>query len=101
MSHDPQAVPSSALPGNNRSSVPSPPDSNNASKVDGGSDSELSDIEDHEDIIGTVVPDGWSGEKNTGVPIFRPTMAQFKDFEAYVSPILEGSIDMAEPNAAF
>lgn len=76
----------------------SPPDSNNAAKLD-GSDSELSDIEDMEeppkstppnvepvepvepvDDIGEVLPDHWSGT----VPVFKPTMHQFKDFKHFV-----------------
>jgi hypothetical protein len=83
----------------------SPPDSNNTAKSD-GSDSELSDLEDepilsdppqpvdpsdkntsdedkdkpsHEDI-GEVLPDDWSG----AVPIFKPTMHQFRDFKRFV-----------------
>jgi hypothetical protein len=58
----------------------SPPDSNNALKLD-GSDSELSDIEEPEEDIGEVVPDHYEG----GVPIFMPTMDQFKSFTPYVS----------------
>ena len=59
----------------------SPPDSNNAIKLE-GSDSELSDIEDPEgDDIGEILPDHYEG----GVPIFTPTMDQFKSFQRYVS----------------
>lgn len=89
----------------------SPPDSNNDNdlKLD-GSDSELSDLDDAitadfreeeerqqkeqeqdqqqeqqqqqeaEDDIGEVLPDHWSGT----VPVFRPTMHQFKDFKRFV-----------------
>ncbi|POR34593.1 DNA damage-responsive transcriptional repressor RPH1 [Tolypocladium paradoxum] len=82
----------------------SPPDSNNAAKTD-ASDSELSDLEDEpilddppraaaepqveqqpqqeeeeEEDIGEVLPDHWSG----AVPVFRPTMFQFKDFQRFV-----------------
>jgi hypothetical protein len=75
----------------------SPPDSNNAMALD-GSDSELSDIEDRvadqlrdeappvpdvpvvEDI-GEIIPDHYSGT----VPVFKPTMQQFKDFKPFVS----------------
>ena len=75
----------------------SPPDSNNAAKLD-GSESELSDIEDMADDesssnsnsgqptaepvndIGEVLPDHWSGT----VPVFKPTMHQFKDFKRFV-----------------
>lgn len=79
----------------------SPPDSNNAAKLD-GSDSELSDIDDMDDPlksatppnadpvddIGEVLPADWSG----AVPIFKPTMHQFKDFKRFVrSPMLPGS----------
>ena len=76
----------------------SPPDSNNAQKSD-ATDSELSDLEDEpvlegnalpsfsniqdetpEEDIGEVTPDHWSG----AVPVFRPTMHQFKDFQRFV-----------------
>lgn len=89
----------------------SPPDSNNATKSD-ASDSELSELEDEpilddppcastpapapesveepatvpteqteeEEDIGEVLPDDWSG----AVPIFRPTLHQFKDFQKFV-----------------
>ncbi|KAG8675684.1 hypothetical protein FPOAC2_01754 [Fusarium poae] len=86
----------------------SPPDSNNTAKSD-GSDSELSDLEDepilsdppqpvdpsdkntsdedkdkpsHEDI-GEVLPDDWSG----AVPIFKPTMHQFRDFKRFMEAV--------------
>ena len=86
----------------------SPPDSNNAPKSD-ESDSELSDLEEDQfldgapkpveleqpaaepqptsipdppvqDDIGEVLPDHWSD----GVPVFKPTMDQFKDFKRFV-----------------
>ncbi|KAK0386357.1 hypothetical protein NLU13_6194 [Sarocladium strictum] len=86
----------------------SPPDSNNAPKSD-ASDSELSDLEDDPTLdgtslpclqppaqglpaeapaesneepedIGEVLPDHWSG----AVPIFKPTMDQFKDFQQFM-----------------
>ncbi|KAF5672448.1 dna damage-responsive transcriptional repressor rph1 [Fusarium heterosporum] len=85
----------------------SPPDSNNMAKSD-GSDSELSDLEDEpilsdppqpissgdngasdenkektSDDIGEVLPDHWSG----AVPIFRPTMHQFKDFKRFMEAV--------------
>jgi hypothetical protein len=65
--------------------APSTPEaaSYSAPHVD-GSDSELSDIEDGEEEkkdIGQIVPDRYEG----GVPIFTPTMDQFKDFMQYVS----------------
>jgi hypothetical protein len=63
----------------------SPPQSNKDSppsqKLD-GSDSELSDLEDDVEEIGTIEPDSYSDD---GVPIFKPTMAQFKSFKLYVS----------------
>lgn len=92
----------------------SPPDSNDAMKLDGSDDdSELSDLdesqiqrpptaptsttdeeeikkeeqdapaqeeEEEEDDIGEVTPAEWSGT----VPVFRPTMHQFKDFKKFV-----------------
>ncbi|KAI0967961.1 hypothetical protein F4678DRAFT_444109 [Xylaria arbuscula] len=88
----------------------SPPDSNNAMKLD-GSDSELSDIEDptlepdeaplfpsesspqppppeetapqEEEDIGEVTPDHWSGT----VPVFKPEMSQFKDFKKFMEKV--------------
>jgi len=98
--------PTTAQPG--ATFLHSPPDSNNTAKSDGSdSESELSDLEDEpilsdppqpvsssdnvnnddkkedadEDIdIGEVLPDSWSG----AVPIFKPTMHQFKDFKRFV-----------------
>jgi hypothetical protein len=82
----------------------SPPDSNNATKLD-GSDSELSDIEDMvedqikaelpnqagtdamQDDIGEILPADWSGK----VPIFKPTMHQFKDFKRFVRSFFSAS----------
>jgi hypothetical protein len=85
----------------------SPPDSNGAMKLDGSDDdSELSDVEDptlepdqlpsfhtpptaeqapeneaeDDEDIGEVTPDHWSGT----VPVFKPTMHQFKDFKKFV-----------------
>ena len=90
----------------------SPPDSNNAMNLDGSaSDSELSDLDEladklndklpcpgepeppkvvepepevvkeEEEDIGEILPDHFSGT----VPVFRPTMNQFKDFKRFVS----------------
>ena len=70
----------------------SPPDSNNAMKLDGSDDSDLSDLDDNvaaelnieqppaEDDIGDVEPAEYSGT----VPVFKPTMAQFRDFKKFV-----------------
>jgi len=64
----------------------SPPDSSKESpshKNDGsGSDSELSDIEDPEEDIGIVEPESWADDGR--VPVFKPTMEQFKSFPRYV-----------------
>ncbi|OAQ88846.1 jumonji family transcription factor [Purpureocillium lilacinum] len=94
----------------------SPPDSNDANKSD-ASDSELSDLDDEpilddppvvppelqyrpepqpqdaqdaqeqeqamEEDIGEVLPDHWSG----AVPVFRPTMDQFKDFQRFMEKV--------------
>jgi hypothetical protein len=64
----------------------SPPPSNKDStslKLDGSaSESELSDLEDSEDDIGEVTPAFIS---DGGVPVFKPTMDQFKSFKVYVS----------------
>jgi hypothetical protein len=92
------------LPQKNSQSQPgflhSPPDSNNNLKSE-ASDSELSDLDeepilsdapmpappsengqDDKDDIGEVLPDHWSGT----VPVFKPTMDQFKDFKRFVRP---------------
>jgi hypothetical protein len=65
----------------------SPPESNKESpslKHDGSaSDSELSDLEELEDDIGDITPAYYS---DGCVPVFQPTMAQFKSFKLYVSP---------------
>lgn len=79
----------------------SPPDSNNAMKLDTSDDSDLSDLEDPapdvdpthpqenppaaepqevDEDIGDVLPDHWSGN----VPVFKPDMHQFKDFKKFV-----------------
>ncbi|WDK10544.1 JmjC domain-containing protein [Colletotrichum graminicola] len=75
----------------------SPPDSNNAHKSE-ASDSELSDLDEEavdpsatakedetpvEDDIGDVLPDHWSGT----VPVFKPTMHQFKDFKLFMTKV--------------
>ncbi|OHW96553.1 JmjC domain-containing protein [Colletotrichum incanum] len=76
----------------------SPPDSNNAHKSE-ASDSELSDLDEDavdpsataqqdeapvvEDDIGEVHPDHWSGT----VPVFKPTMHQFKDFKLFMTKV--------------
>lgn len=73
----------------------SPPDSNDAAKSE-SSDSDLSDLDEEPILddapsfsikpevqvndIGEVLPDHWSGN----VPVFRPTMEQFKDFKLFV-----------------
>lgn len=66
----------------------SPPASNKedstSAKQDGAaSDSELSDLEDMEEDIGEVTPAYYS---DGGVPVFEPTMDQFKSFKLYVGP---------------
>lgn len=96
----------------------SPPDSNDAAKTD-ATDSELSDLDDEpvldgpppapasmplepqptkdsetdkqkedqdHDDIGEVLPDHWSAN----VPVFRPTMHQFKDFQRFVCCPMRG-----------
>jgi len=61
----------------------SPPDSNSAPK-DLGSDSELSDLEpepDTDELVG-IEPEYIS---DGGVPVFRPSIEEFADFQRYVS----------------
>jgi len=92
----------------------SPPDSNNTIKSE-ASDSELSELEDEpvldgarpktppphsaeakpeqeeDEDIGEVLPDHWSGT----VPVFKPTMHQFKDFQRFVSFLFPTSLEAA------
>lgn len=58
----------------------SPPESNNTIRTDPSSDSELSDLEFSDE---PVEPEHW--EDDGRVPVFMPTMAQFKDFNSFVS----------------
>ncbi len=81
MSTDAMAVPAQGAEAQLRSPPESRKDSPPSNKLD-GSDSELSDLED-EDDIGVVEPDEYSDD---GVPIFKPTMSQFKSFKLYVRP---------------
>ncbi|KAH6608148.1 hypothetical protein Trco_004461, partial [Trichoderma cornu-damae] len=79
----------------------SPPDSNDAGKSE-PSDSELSDLEDEPPLedapmlppglaaaaddadIGDILPDHWS---SGNVPVFRPTMEQFRDFKRFMEKV--------------
>jgi hypothetical protein len=70
-----------------RPAICSPPGSANAALKAEPSDSELSDIEEEEDI-GEITPD----HEETGVPVFKPTMEQFKSFKLYVSKILVNTV---------
>ncbi len=61
----------------------SPPESNSALKDD-ASDSELSDLEPDQET--SKIPDAEPAYvSDGGVPVFTPTMEQFKDFQRYVS----------------
>lgn len=79
------AVPESEVPAPQVPALSSPPGSNDAMKVD-ASDSELSDIEEPEEDIGEVEPDHYADDGR--VPVFKPPMSQFKNFQLYVSPPL-------------
>jgi hypothetical protein len=60
-------------------SQPSPPQSD--TRNEDGQDQSEGKAEDEEvDDIGVVVPDHWSGT----VPVFKPSMHQFKDFKKFV-----------------
>jgi hypothetical protein len=60
----------------------SPPDSNSALK-DNGSDSELSDLEPEPETneLLDLQPDHFS---EGGVPVFRPSIEEFADFQRYM-----------------
>lgn len=62
--------------------ISSPPDSNPPTKNE-GSDSELSDMEEPEEDIGEITPEYYADDGR--VPVFKPTMEQFKSFKLYVS----------------
>ncbi|KAI1634587.1 hypothetical protein F4809DRAFT_643327 [Biscogniauxia mediterranea] len=109
----PQATKDAAHTSPKPTGLHSPPDSNNAMKLE-DSDSELSDVEDptlgddpvhmhdfmssqpargdekeeeeqeeEEEDIGEITPDSWSGT----VPVFKPTMHQFKDFKKFMEKV--------------
>ena len=94
---EPRPDAASTDPGKSEATKPlglhSPPGSSNATNPE-PSDSELSDVEDMvadqlraeapaaaPEDIGEVLPDHYSGT----VPVFKPTMHQFKDFKLFVS----------------
>jgi jmjN domain len=83
MSTDAMAV---AAPESEPVGLHSPPDSNSAPK-DNGSDSELSDLEPDLELepetseLHDLKPDHYS---DGGVPVFRPSMEEFADFQRYM-----------------
>jgi hypothetical protein len=87
MSTDAMAV---AAPESEPVGLHSPPDSNSAPK-DNGSDSELSDLEPDPEPepepepetseLHDLKPDHYS---DGGVPVFRPSMDEFADFQRYM-----------------
>ncbi|QDS76850.1 hypothetical protein FKW77_003288 [Venturia effusa] len=54
-----------------------------------GNSSELSEIEDEEEEdIGDITPDHyWDGENGGKIPVFKPTMDQFRSFKKFVEKI--------------
>lgn len=90
MSADTMAAGPAPGPAVEMNGLHSPPDSNTKD----ASDSELSDLEEEqekpvqpkeEDDIGEIVPSYYS---NDGVPVFEPTMHQFRDFTIYVRSLV-------------
>ncbi|CAD6443628.1 b60b918e-75f3-4fc0-b5f3-c5bdd1d0042e [Sclerotinia trifoliorum] len=61
----------------------SPPESNNTIRTDPSSDSELSDVDLSADDA--IEPEHW--EDDGRVPVFMPTMAQFKDFNLFMDKV--------------
>ena len=88
MSDDTVVVAAAPGPALEANGLHSPPDSN----MKDASDSELSDLDEEQaeqpapasDDIGEIEPSYYSDD---GVPVFTPTMYQFKDFTRFVSCI--------------
>lgn len=98
MSADTMVVEVATAPPVEANGLHSPPDSN----MKDASDSELSDLEEEQpaeqpapagDDIGEIEPSYYS---NDGVPVFVPSMHQFKDFTLFVSCILGENISLLD-----
>ncbi|KAF2428094.1 hypothetical protein EJ08DRAFT_719833 [Tothia fuscella] len=85
--HD-DAVKLQKMDDNSSHRVLTPPTSEDMGKHEGHS-SDLSDLEDEdEDDIGEVFPDHYWDEENGGrIPVFKPTMDQFRSFKKFVDKI--------------
>lgn len=79
---DTMAVPRVMKAGGEETGLQSPPETNSK---DAPSDSDLSDLdptEQHTDELHDLQPDHYSPDGS--VPVFTPTMEEFKDFQRYV-----------------
>lgn len=69
--------------------VLTPPTSEDHERQQDGDESELSDLDlDDEVEEDEIEPDHyWDGENGGRIPVFKPTMAQFADFQKFIGQI--------------
>ncbi|KIV99079.1 uncharacterized protein PV09_09185 [Verruconis gallopava] len=67
--------------------IPTPPTSEDMNKHEDDS-SDLSDIDDIDGDLDDIKPDHyWDGENGGKIPVFKPTMSQFRDFGKFIAAI--------------